>query len=96
MQRKENVFENTEESRVPSLMIFGVRIEKIYYYKSKFYDRIFLFFISGTHGQSADVTGGETQVSTIYLEDFINSHTVVLTKEAEEEVVKRGRKSRRG
>ena len=34
---------------------------------------------------NADIAVGETQVSTIYLKDFINSHTVVIDENSGEE-----------
>ena len=37
------------------------------------------------HGGNADIAVGETQVSTIYLKDFINSHTVVIDENSGEE-----------
>ena len=76
-----NVFENTEEDRVPAFLIFGVseRIN-ILLRKASYMSNYSVILIPVPHGGNAPETEG-TQVSTIYLEDFINSHTVVIEEE---------------
>lgn len=78
-----NVFENTEEDRIPAFLIFGVseRIN-ILLRKASYMSNYSVILIPVPHGGNAPETGG-TQVSTIYLEDFINSHTVVIEEEVE-------------
>ena len=74
-----NVFENTAENRTPAYLIFGVQedihilLRKASYMTSTY--SVVLFPVP--HGAYVDEEG-ETQVSTQYLKDFINSHTVVI------------------
>ena len=80
-----NVFENTEEDRIPSFLIFGVSEKiNILLRKANYMTDYSVVLIPVPHGGNAPSTG-ETQVSTMYLEDFINSHTVVIEEEVESE-----------
>ena len=76
-----NVFENTAEDRIPASLIFGVseRIN-ILLRKASYMNDFSVVLIPVPHGGNAPAAG-ETQVSTVYLEDFINSHTIVIEEE---------------
>lgn len=78
-----NVFENTDEDRIPASLIFGVseRIN-ILLRKASYMNEFSVVLIPVPHGGNITVEG-ETQVSTMYLEDFINSHTIVIEEEIE-------------
>lgn len=83
-----NVFENTEDDRTPALLIFGVEESiNILLRKASYLTESSVILFPVPHGQSADAVAGATQVSTIYLEDFINSHTVVIDEETGTEVI---------
>lgn len=72
-----NVFENTTDNRTPAYLIFGVKEEIHIMLRKASYmsgDGVVLFPVP--HG--AAVEDGETQVSTQYLKDYIDSHTVVI------------------
>lgn len=77
-----NVFENAEEDRVPAFLIFGVpeRIN-ILLRKATYMTDYSVILIPVPHGGSTP-TDADTQVSTAYLEDFINAHTVVIEEES--------------
>ena len=82
-----NVFENTDEDRVPSMLIFGVTTDiNILLKKGSYMSEYSVVLFPVPHGGTAAVEGGEIQVSTAYLKDFINSHTVVIDEESGEEV----------
>lgn len=72
-----NVFENTSESRTPSYLIFGLK-EEIYILliKANYLSAVDLVLVP--HGGLMEDSEG-TQVSTKYLQDFINSKTVDLS-----------------
>ena len=73
-----HVFENTEEARTPSMLIFGVDPEiNILLRKASYMDDFDVELFPVPHGQEVDESG-ETQVSTQYLKDFINANTVVI------------------
>ena len=81
-----NVFENTSEDRIPSMFIFGVNSEiNILLRKASYMTEYSVVLFPVPHGGNADIAVGETQVSTIYLKDFINSHTVVIDENSGEE-----------
>ena len=81
-----NVFENTSEDRTPSMLIFGVESEiNILLRKASYMNEYSVVLFPVPHGTNAQVGVGETQVSTVYLEDFINSHTVVIDENTGEE-----------
>lgn len=81
-----NVFENTTEDRIPSMLIFGVAPDiNILLRKASYMSEYAVVLFPVPHGGSANVELGETQVSTVYLQDFINSHTVVIDENSGEE-----------
>lgn len=72
-----NVFENSEEARIPSIMIFGVKPEiNILLLKAKYMNAFSAEIFPVPHGASPNVTEGETEVSSQTLKDFINANTV--------------------
>lgn len=82
-----NVFETTTEDRIPAMLIFGVSSEiNILMRKASYMSEYAVVLFPVPHGSNADIAVGETQVSTIYLKDFINSHTVVIDENAGEEI----------
>lgn len=81
-----HVFETTTEDRIPSMLIFGVSPEiNILMRKASYMSDYAVVLFPVPHGKNADVSALETQVSTVYLKDFINSHTVVIDENAGEE-----------
>lgn len=79
-----NVFESTTEDRTPSMLIFGVSSEiNILMRKASYMSEYSVVLFPVPHGTNIAV--GETQVSTMYLKDFINSHTVVIEENSGEE-----------
>lgn len=73
-----NVFENTAENRTPAYLIFGVKEEiHILLRKASYMSTNSVVLFPVPHGAAIE-NNGETQVSTEYLKDFINSHTVVI------------------
>ena len=81
-----NVFETTTEDRTPSMFIFGVSSEiNILMRKASYMSEYSVVLFPVPHGKNADIVVGETQVSTVYLKDFINSHTVVIDENSGEE-----------
>lgn len=73
-----NVFENTAETRTPAYLIFGVKEEiHILLRKASYMSSNAVELFPVPHGAAIE-NNGETQVSTQYLKDFINSHTVVI------------------
>ena len=81
-----NVFENTSEDRIPAMLIFGVESKiNILLRKASYMNEYSVVLFPVPHGTNAQVGVGETQVSTVYLEDFINSHTVVIDENTGEE-----------
>lgn len=80
-----NVFENAEEERTPASLIFGVGQElNILLRKASYMNDFSVVLFPVPHGGTAPVDG-ITQVSTIYLKDFINAHTIVIDEEKGEE-----------
>lgn len=75
-----HVFENSSESRTPANLIFAVDNEiHILLRKAEYMGNgVVLFPVP--HGGTG-VSEGEIQVSTQYLKDFINSHTVIIPEE---------------
>lgn len=74
-----NVFENTAETRTPAYLIFGVKEEiHIMLRKASYMSNYGVVLFPVPHGATIENNEGETQVSTQYLKDFINSHTVVI------------------
>lgn len=73
-----NVFEDSSENRTPAYLIFGVKEEiHILLRKASYMNGNGVVLFPVPHG-AAVVNDGETQVSTQYLKDYINSHTVVI------------------
>ncbi len=73
-----NVFENTSENRTPAYLIFGVKEDiHILLRKASYMSNYGVVLFPVPHGATIE-NNGETQVSTQYLKDFINSHTVVI------------------
>lgn len=71
-----NVFENTEEDRVPASLIFGVTPEiHILFRKAGFMYDFSVELIPVPHGGTIS-TEGEIEVSAQQLKDFINANTV--------------------
>lgn len=73
-----NVFEDTSENRTPAYLIFGVKEElHILLRKASYMTSNGVVLFPVPHGATVE-NDGETQVSTQYLKDYINSHTVVI------------------
>lgn len=72
-----NVFENTDDNRTPAYLIFGVEEEIHILLRKASYMGNGVVLFPVPHG-GVGTSEGETQVSTQYLKDFINSHTVVI------------------
>ena len=71
-----DVFENTSETRTPAYLIFGVSEEiHILLRKAQYMNDYSVEIFPVPHGGAVD-TSGSTQVSTQYLQEFINSKTV--------------------
>lgn len=76
-----HVFETTEESRTPAMLIFGVSEEiNILLRKATYMDDYDAVLIPVPHGGTVKSTG-DTEVSSQYIKDFINSKTVDLPAE---------------
>ncbi len=73
-----NVFENSAENRQPAYLIFGVKEEiHILLRKASYMSNNGVVLFPVPHGAAVN-NEGETQVTTQYLKDYINSHTVVI------------------
>lgn len=72
-----NVFENTEESRTPAYLIFGVKDEiNILLRKASYMSDYATVLFPVPHGMVVSSETGETYVSSQTLKDFINANTV--------------------
>ncbi len=72
-----NVFENSEESRIPAHIIFGLDYElNILLRKASFMDEFQVELFPVPHGTQVKTGEGETIVSSQTLKDFINANTV--------------------
>lgn len=72
-----NVFESTAEARTPSTLIFGVTPEvHILLRKASYMSNFSVVLFPVPHGGVATDVEGATQVSSQYLKEFINAHTV--------------------
>lgn len=72
-----NVFENSEEARTPSSLIFGVKPEiNILMLKAKYMTAYSAELFPVPHGGNITVEEGTTEVSSQTLRDFINANTV--------------------
>lgn len=83
-----DVFENSDESRIPSSLIFGVKPEiNILLLKAKYMTAFSADLFPVPHGGTANIQDGATEVSSQTLKDFINANTVPndeLNKELQE------------
>lgn len=78
-----NVFENSEESRTPSTFIFGVTPEiHILLRKASFMQQNSVVLFPIPRGGVVTETG-TIQVSTAFLQEFINAKTVTIAEDAE-------------
>lgn len=72
-----NVFENSEESRTPAYLIFGLNNElNILLRKASFLTNYAIDLFPVPHGTVVTAQEGETMVSSQNLKDYINAHTV--------------------
>ncbi|MDD2377907.1 MAG: hypothetical protein PHD10_00800 [Bacilli bacterium] len=73
-----HVFENTEDERTPSNLIFGIEEEiHILLRKAEYLGGFGVELFPVPHGGVVE-SKGETKVSTQYLRDFINANTIIL------------------
>ena len=78
-----HVFEDSSESRTPANLIFGVPSDiHILLRKAEYMGNGVVLFPVPHGGTVAEEEKGDIQVSTQYLKDFINSHTVVIPDES--------------
>ena len=72
-----NVFENSDEARTPSSLIFGVQPEiNVLLLKAKYMTAFSAELFPVPHGGTANIPEGSTMVSSQTLRDFINANTV--------------------
>lgn len=72
-----NVFENSEESRTPAYLIFGLNNElNILLRKASYMSNFSVELFPVPHGVNVATAEGETAVSSQTLKDFINANTV--------------------
>lgn len=72
-----NVFENSEESRTPAYLIFGLNDENnILLRKASYMSSFSVDLFPVPHGVNVSTETGETYVSSQTLKDFINANTV--------------------
>jgi hypothetical protein len=72
-----NVFENSEETRTPAYLIFGLDSElNILLRKASYMSEFSVELFPVPHGVSVSTEEGETAVSSQTLKDFINANTV--------------------
>jgi Flp pilus assembly protein CpaB len=72
-----NVFENTDETRTPAYLIFGVTDEiNILLRKASYMSSYSTVLFPVPHGGSVSTEDGETMVSSQTLKNFINANTV--------------------
>lgn len=77
-----HVFEDSSEDRTPANLIFGVPSDiHILLRKAEYMGNGVVLFPVPHGGTVAEEEKGDIQVSTQYLKDFINSHTVVIPDE---------------
>ncbi len=73
----QNVFENSEESRTPAYLIFGLNNENnILLRKASYMSNFSVELFPVPHGTNVSTEAGETYVSSQTLKDFINANTV--------------------
>ena len=72
-----NVFENTEESRTPAYLIFGVDPKvNLLLRKASYMSNYSVELFPVPHGTSVESTDKESTVSSQTLQDFINAHSI--------------------
>lgn len=72
-----DVFENSDEVRTPSSLIYGVKPEiNILLLKAKYMSAFSAELFPVPHGGDANIGDGATEVSSQTLKDFINANTV--------------------
>ena len=72
-----NVFENSEETRTPAYIIFGLDSElNILLRKASYMSQFSTELFPVPHGTNVSAEAGETYVSSQTLKDFINANTV--------------------
>ena len=72
-----HVFENSEEARTPSTLIFGLQPElNILLRKASYMSNFSTVLFPVPHGVAVEAAEGETVVSSQTLKDFINANTV--------------------
>lgn len=73
----QNVFENSEEARIPAYLIFGLDYElNILLRKASYMNDFSVELFPVPHGITVATASGETAVSSQTLKDFINANTV--------------------
>lgn len=73
----QNVFENSEETRTPAYLIFGLNNENnILLRKASYMSNFSVELFPVPHGTNVSAEAGETYVSSQTLKDFINANTV--------------------
>ena len=73
----QNVFENSEEARIPAYIIFGLDSEmNILLRKASYMSNFSVELFPVPHGVNVSAAAGETVVSSQTLKDFINANTV--------------------
>ena len=73
----QNVFENSEETRTPAYLIFGLNNENnILLRKASYMSNFSVELFPVPHGTIVSTEAGETYVSSQTLKDFINANTV--------------------
>ena len=76
-----NVFENTNETRIPAYIFFGVSPDiHIMLRKASYLTKYSIVLFPIPHGDVATIEDNETRVSIDELKEFINSHTVELVE----------------
>ena len=72
-----NVFENSEETRTPAYLIFGLNNDlNILLRKASYLSSFSVELFPVPHGVTIEASEGETVVSSQTLQDFINANTV--------------------
>lgn len=71
-----DVFANSEESRIPSMMLFGLALDdNVLLNKASYLTRNSVEIVPSPHGVEADIVG-DKKVSSEYLREFINARSV--------------------
>lgn len=76
-----DVFANSEETRTPSMMLFGLSPEiNVLLNKASYLTRNNIEIVPVPHGASSEIVG-DKKVSSEYLRDFINSRSVDINED---------------